>query len=210
LQPLEGALAKLGYIGYVDVNCIIDENGTPWPLEFTMRPGWPTFNIQQAVHEGDTVQWLHDLWHGKDARNWVMNAVAAGVVVSIPDYPYSHLTRKEVIGVPIYGIDQETWPHVHPCETMMGTAPQQIQGKFVDVPMMVTAGDYVLVMSATEADVKSACALTYRRLETLNMPNSPMYRTDIGQRLKKQLPKLQAMGYATGLEFSIPPRSLSA
>ena len=210
LQPLEQALHAIEYVGYIDVNCIIADNGVPWPLEFTMRPGWPTFNIQQAVHDGDSVQWLADLWHGKDARNWVMNGIAAGVVVSIPDYPYSHLTRKEVVGVPLYGIEETSWQHIHPCEMMMGIAPQQLKGKFVEVPMMVTAGDYVMVMSGTGHDVKTATDSVYRRLKTLNMPNSPMYRTDIGRRLKKQLPLLQAMGYATGMEFSTPLLSLSA
>jgi phosphoribosylamine--glycine ligase len=210
LAPLAEALEKTGYCGYVDVNCIIDEKGTPWPLEFTMRPGWPTFNIQQALHEGDHVQWLMDLWNGKDARNWTMNTVATGVVVSIPDYPYSHLTRKEVTGVPIYGVKPDLWKHVHPCEMMMGSAPQQIRGSFADVPMMVTAGDYVLVMSGTEHDVKTSSDLVYRRLKTLMLPNSPMYRTDIGHRLRKQLPELQAMGYATGLEFSTPALSSNA
>ena len=210
LQPLEDALARVGYVGYVDVNCIIDDAGTPWPLEFTMRPGWPTFNIQMALHEGDHAQWLMDLWAGKDPRNWRMNDVAAGVVVSIPDYPYSHLTRKEVTGVPLYGLDQGILPHVHPCELMMGTAPKKIGGKILDVPMMVTAGDYVMVMSGTGPDVKQATDAVYRRLSKFSMPNSPMYRTDIGRRLKKQLPLLQAKGYASGMEFSMPLRSSSA
>jgi len=210
LQPLESALEKVGYCGYIDVNCIIDERGVPWPLEFTMRPGWPTLNIQMACHEGDCADWLMDLWNGKDARNWVMNAVAAGVVVSIPDYPYSHATKKEVVGVPIYGLQPETLEHVHFCQAMMGTGPKKIRDQFLDVPMITTAGDYVLVMSGTGHDVKSATDAVYRRLKTLSLPNSPMYRTDIGQRLKKQLPLLQAQGYAAGMEFSTPLLSLSA
>ena len=210
LAPLEEALARVAYVGYVDVNCIIDDAGTPWPLEFTMRPGWPTFCIQMALHDGDHAQWLMDLWNGKDARNWVMNSVAAGVVVSIPDYPYSHVTRKEVTGVPVYGIRSEDWEHVHPCQMMMGTAPKKVRDHFVDIPMLVTAGDYVLVMSGTGPDVKSATDSVYRRLDRLVVPNSPMYRTDIGRRLRKQLPLLQAKGYATAMEFSAPPRSLSA
>jgi phosphoribosylamine--glycine ligase len=208
LQPLQGALQRIGYVGYVDINCIIDDAGTPWPLEFTMRPGWPTFNIQMALHDGDHAQWLLDLWNGKDARNWRMNEVAAGVVVSIPDYPYSHATKREVTGVPVYGV--EDWEHVHPCQMMLGSAPQKFLKKFVDSPMIVTAGDYVLVMSGTGPDVKSATDSVYRRLDKLVVPNSPMYRTDIGRRLRKQLPLLQAKGYATGMEFSTPLRSLSA
>lgn len=210
LAPLEGALRQVGYCGYVDVNCIIDDKGTPWPLEFTMRPGWPTFNIQMALHKGDYAEWLMNLYQGKDARNWVMNAVAVGVVVSIPDYPYSHMTRKEVTGVPVYGIERDDWEHVHPCEMMMGFAPRKVAGKFADVPMLVTAGDYVMVMSATGVDVKEATSTIYRRLKKLVVPNSPMYRTDIGQRLKKQLPDLQKMGYAADMAYSMPPLSLSA
>ena len=210
LQPLEEALARVDYVGYVDVNCIIDEKGTPWPLEFTMRPGWPTFNIQQAVHEGDCAEWLMDLLTTRESRNWRMNEIAAGVVMSIPDYPYSQMTRKEVTGVPVYGVIPDMMEHVHFCEAMMAEAPRKIRDQFVDVPMICTAGDYVLVMSATGYDVKSATEAAYRRLKTLAVPNSPMYRTDIGRRLKRQLPVLQAKGYATGMAYSTAQLALSA
>ena len=207
LAPLADQLLRAGYVGYVDVNCIIADDGTPWPLEFTMRPGWPTFNIQQALHKGDPVEWLLDLWNGKDAKTFDLENVAAGVVVSMPDYPYSHATRKEVVGIPIYGLDPEAWSHVHPCEMMMGSAPME-QPPYADLPMMVTAGDYVLVMSATGQDVQSATKAAYRRLDKLSLPNSPMWRTDIGRRLRRQLPELHRMGYATSLEFStIAPSS---
>jgi phosphoribosylamine--glycine ligase len=202
LKPLEEALERIGYVGYIDVNCIIDEKGCPWPLEFTMRPGWPTFNIQQALHEGDSVEWLHDLALGKDARHVTLDCPALGVVLSVPDYPYSHITRKEVVGTPIYGLTEGIWPNLHPCEMMMGEAPCDCGGQILTVPLPVTAGDYVLVVSAVGDTVLNAKEKAYRRLKRLSVPNSPMYRTDIGDRLGKQLPKLQAMGYATGLRFS--------
>lgn len=204
LAPLSQALERIGYVGYIDVNCIIDEKGTPWPLEFTMRPGWPTFNIQQALHEGDSVEWLYELANGRDARNVTLDCPALGVVLSVPDYPYSHLTRKEVVGTPIYGITEGMWPNLHPCEMMMGEAPCDCGGDIITVPMPVTAGDYVLVVSAVGDTVRNAKEKAYRRLKRLTVPNSPMYRTDIGDRLGKQLPKLQALGYATGLKFSEP------
>ena len=200
LAPLADQLLRAGYVGYVDVNCIIADDGTPWPLEFTMRPGWPTFNIQQALHKGDPVEWLLDLWNGKDAKTFDLENVAAGVVVSMPDYPYSHATRKEVVGIPIYGLDPEAWSHVHPCEMMMGSAPME-QPPYADLPMMVTAGDYVLVMSGVGQTVQESAKTTYKRLDKLSLPNSPMWRTDIGKRLQKQLPELHRMGYATGLDY---------
>lgn len=201
LAPLEEALEELCYVGYVDVNCIIDDKGTPWPLEFTMRPGWPTFNIQLALHEGDCVEWLKDLAEGKDNKSFRMDEIAIGVVLSIPDYPYSHLTRKEVVGVPIYGLTNRLWPHVHMCEMMMSEAPTEVDGRIITVPTPATAGDYVLVMTATGSTVRSAKQLVYRRLENLTVPNSPMWRTDIGERLSKQLPQIQTHGYAMKMEY---------
>ena len=202
LEPLTDTLAAMNYCGYIDVNCIIDDSGQPWPLEFTMRPGWPTFNIQQELHTGDCVEWLYDLSQGKDARNILMDTIALGVVLSVPDYPYSHLTRKEVIGSPIYGLTPQLEKHVHFCEVMSGKAPVDRGGEIVEESLPVTAGDYVLVMTATGSDVYSAKTTAYRRLKRLTLPNSPMWRTDIGDRLSKQLPKIQAKGFATGMAFS--------
>ena len=201
LQPLEDALANAGYIGYIDVNCIIDDKGTPLPLEFTMRPGWPTFNIQQALHKGDPAEWLLDLSEGVDARNLVLDEIAVGVVLSIPDYPYSHLTRKEVNGVPLYGVTPAMMPSLHLCEMQMGEAPHQVKDQVLTKPCYVTAGDYVLVSSGVGETITEAKKLAYGHLKKISLPNSPMYRTDIGNRLKKQLPLLQSMGYALKMQF---------
>lgn len=201
LSPLIKPLQRLGYVGYIDVNCLIDDKGQPWPLEFTMRPGWPTMNIQLALHNGDSVQWLMDLANGKDAKNFSQNSIAIGVVLSVPDYPYSHLTRKEVVGIPIYGTTPSLWEHIHPCQMMMEDRPCEVAGGVKTLPMPCTAGDYVLVMTATGETITQARQSVYRRLKRLKVPNSPMWRTDIGVRLSKQLPELQKHGYAKGMEF---------
>jgi hypothetical protein len=86
---------------------------------------------------------------------------------------------------------------------MEGEAPDQETLKPVRMP--VTAGDYILVMSGTGATVKAAKDLVYKRIKKVSIPNSPMYRTDIGDRLAKQLPPLQANGYAIGMEFRSKP-----
>ena len=203
LEPLEDELASQGYVGYIDVNTIIDKHGQPWPLEFTMRPGWPTFNIQQALHEGDPVEWLLDLAQGRDARVARLNEIAIGVVLSVPDYPYSHLTKKEVAGTPIYGLTPALSTHVHYCEMMQAEAPCQVGDQILNLTMPVTAGDYVLVVSATGANVREAKRRVYSRLDRLTVPNSPMWRTDIGDRLGKQLPTIQEHGFAKGMVYSI-------
>ena len=65
-------------------------------------------------------EWLLDLANGKDARTILYVRLAVGVVLSIPDYPYSHLTRKEVVGVPVYGLTESLWRHFHPCAMKLG------------------------------------------------------------------------------------------
>ena len=201
LSPLTSFLSRAKYVGYVDVNCILDEGGTPWPLEFTMRPGWPTFQIQQALLDGDPLTWLYNLATGKASAPFRFDEVAIGAILSVPDYPYSHLTRKEVIGIPIYGITPALRPHLHFCEIMMGEAPIARGETIQSERMPVTAGDYVLLATATHETVSGSREALYRRLNRLLVPNSPMWRTDIGTRLAKELPTIQAMGFATGMQY---------
>lgn len=203
LMPLTAELERVGYVGDIDINCIIDEKGHPWPLEFTCRLGWPAFHLQVALQQGDPAEWLLDLATGKDSRSFLHDKIAVGVVMSIPDYPYSHLTRKEVVGVPVYGMTPSLWKHWHPCQMMLGKeVPNVVDGHHVKMPMPVTAGDYVGVMTAVSDTIKDAALTCYRRLEKLTVPNSPMYRTDIGKKLAKQLPLLQKFGYAEGMVYS--------
>lgn len=201
LKPLTSQLRRLGYIGYVDVNCMIDERGRPWPLEFTMRPGWPTFQIQSPLVEGDPLEWLYRLAKGEKVSCFRHDEIAIGAVLSVPDYPYSHQTRKEVVGIPVYGITPGLRPHVQFCEMMQGSAPLAIGDRIETKPIPVTAGDYVLTMTATAPTVREARSTLYRRLNRLLVPNSPMWRTDIGSRLAKELPGIQAMGFATGMRY---------
>lgn len=209
LKPLSRQLEKSGYIGDIAVNCIIDEKGHPWPLEFTMRLGWPAFQLQCALLRGDPIQWLYDLATGKDSKPFFLDQLAIGVVLSVPDYPYSHATRKEVVGIPLFGVTPGLMKHLHPCEMMVGDCLNEVAGSLVKMPTPMTAGDYVLVMTATGLTVQDTRAKVYRRLDRIRskMPGSPMYRTDIGLRLSKQLPTLQSKGYATGMKFSDLPTS---
>jgi phosphoribosylamine--glycine ligase len=202
LYPIEPYLKKIGYVGYIDNNCIIDDKGHPWPMEWTMRDGWPLrHNVIAQMKVGDPAQWMLDLLHGKDTIDFVDKQVCISVVMAIPDFPYSRLTNKEVCGIPVYGAANDS-EHIHPCEIMMGEAPVDCGGKIVTMPHWVTAGDYVLVCTGTGDTISAARRSAYSAIKKVKVPNSPFYRTDIGHgRLIKQLPKLHAMGYGLGLEM---------
>ena len=43
---MEAKLAAERYVGYIDINCIVNNNGI-YPLEFTARFGYPAISIQR-------------------------------------------------------------------------------------------------------------------------------------------------------------------
>lgn len=196
--PLEEQLHKIGYVGYVDVNCIIDEDG-PWPLEFTLRDGCPVRYNMTALRRSDPAQYMLDLIEGRDTQDF-HDDVSVSVVVSIPHYPVSDLTAKEVQGFPLYNLGDDD--NVHLVEVMQGVAPTLVGSKVVDLPCIVTSSDYVYVATGRGQTITGARRSAYSTIKRIKIPNSPQYRTDIGSgRFKQQLPIIQASGYAKGLSY---------
>lgn len=200
LKPFTRMLERLDYTGFIDIAGMVDEKGEFWPFEFTMRPGWPTFHNQMATHEGDPAQWMVDLLMGKDTLQVKENVACVSLVLAIPDWPYSHLTNKEVSGIPIYHADDSE--HIHLSSVMLGDAPMQIGDKVVEMQSYVTCGDYVMVVTGTGETVTGARKSAYAAIQKVKIPSSPFWRTDIGRgRLVKDLPLLQKHGFATGFSF---------
>ena len=86
---------------------------------------------------------------------------------------------------------------------MMGNAPSKIGEEDYHQTMRRHCWRLRSCRLAPSGDTVFAAKQTcYRRLKQINLPNSPMWRTDIGDRLAKQLPKLQDHGFAAGMSFS--------
>lgn len=199
LFPLEDDLVKLGHLGDIDVNCIIDEAGKAWPLEFTSRLGWPAANIMWACHKGDPVQWMLDACNGEDTLE-VSPQVACGVVLSQPDYPYSKKTKAETDGIPIYGVTDKNQQYLAPQSVKIVPQPVMDGDSLTEKPTWTTTGDYIAVVTGMGKTVKKAMERAYGTVEELYVADG-MYRDDIGESLEKKLPKLHKLGYATEFEF---------
>lgn len=200
LRPCEDYLAKIGYVGYVDMNCMVDEDGTPWPLEFTCRPGWPHFNIASSLHEGDPVEWMADALEGKDTLECCED-VAVGVVLATGDYPWNLVEEREYRDWPIRGITGRLMPNLWLNDVKIGPAPVEVDGEIKTKQTYVTTGTYVMIVTGHGDSVKDAQAMANTVAEKVWWPRHTTRRTDIGDRLEKDLPKLQAFGYADGLSF---------
>lgn len=197
LDPLEGYLQSLGHIGDVDVNCIVDDEGKAWPLEFTCRLGWPAFYIMTSQHE-EPCQWMLDALNGKDTLT-VHEGVYIGVVLTHGRFPFNGGSKSDVTGIPIEGITDGIWPQIHLADAMAGKGVEMKGDKPVEKDMIVTAGEYVMCVTGSGETVRKARKDVYAVAERISFPDYNC-RDDVGEDFVKDLPELQAHGYATDVE----------
>jgi phosphoribosylamine---glycine ligase len=199
LDPIEKDLVKMGHLGDMDLNCIVDEKGKVWPLEFTNRPGWPAFNIMLEQHKGDPAQWMKDAIVGKRSLS-VSYDVAVGIVITQPDFPYGKRPPEELEGIPIYGINKGNQKHIYPQEVKIETHPDMEGDKVVNRPVWTTAGSYIAVVVGSGGTVKTASDRAYKTVKELSIPDM-IVRTDVGEGLKEDLPKLQKHGFSLEVKY---------
>lgn len=87
LLKMEPVLASEGYVGYIDVNCIVNNHGI-YPLEFTSRFGYPTISIQQAGMLTPIGQFFLDLADGNDPKLKTRSGFQIGVRIVVPPFPF--------------------------------------------------------------------------------------------------------------------------
>lgn len=203
LEPVTDVLHKLNYVGYVDVNCIITKDGRPIPLEFTVRWGEPHYNLCQALHKGDPAQWMLDLLRGRDTLKCSTD-ICIGIVLAMRDYPWDNLPPEQSEGHPIRGITPRNRDSVYLTSVCMGIAPCEVKGAIKDAETFVTAGCYVMTVTGMGKTVMKAWESAETVAEEINWPPHMTRRTDIGWRLEKDIPELQKLGYAKGLDYGKP------
>jgi phosphoribosylamine---glycine ligase len=200
LKPLTNALHALHFNGNVDVSCMIDEKGQPWPLEFTMRLGWPAFYLNSHLHKGDPAEWMHALLYGEDKLK-VSYEHCIGVCVVGPTFPHCHVPHEEVEGVPIFGINPKNVRDIHFVEVMAGEEEVYEEDSWAMRHLFVTAGEWPLVVVTSGSSVRDAADRAYARIGELKIPNSPTWRPDIGKRLEEDLPALKKLGFCKSWEY---------
>ena len=188
LAPLVPLLREGGYCGYINVNLMANADGL-WPLEFTSRFGYPGFAICAALHTDpwDTV--LRRLLRQGPGSNFGTRAgFAAGVVLTVPPFPYRQGCAELSRGLPIF---------VQPA--LDGNARDALA--FAEVEsingQLVTSGatGYLGVATGTGRSVAAANRAALAVARRVLVPNL-RYRTDIGARLVGgELAQLRAWGW---------------
>jgi phosphoribosylamine--glycine ligase len=190
LRRLAPLLRESGYMGYINLNTIVNERGI-FPLELTCRFGYPGFAILDALHAQGWAEIFMQLVAGKDTTLRTHDGYAVCVVLTVPTFPYYHGYEQLSKGAPVL------FRH-----TMTPADREQLH--FAEVCMegqqLVTAGSigYVMVVTGRGATVEAARADAYARCEKVVIPNM-RYRLDIGEQfLVRDRAEMRRLGLIPG------------
>jgi len=184
LKKMESKLAEEGYVGYIDLNCIVNNYGI-YPLEWTSRFGYPTINIQ---HEGMLMfigDFFYELAQGNKPKLRVKSGFQIGVRIVVPPFPY---TDKETFEVKskdsIIYFKKPNYDGVHIEDV-----------KVVNDEWLVTGtSGVVLIVCGCGQTMRQAQNQAYSRIRNILIPNM-YYRKDIGDRWFEDSDKLHNWGY---------------
>ena len=184
LLKMEPKLAEEGYVGYIDVNCIVNNNGI-YPLEFTSRFGYPTISIQQEGMITPIGQFFWDLANGNDPKLKVKSGFQIGVRIVVPPFPFDDEATFESFsknGAIVFKKPAQDEVHIEDVK--------QVNGQW----LVAGTSGVVLIVVGLGQTMKQAQAQVYSRIKNILIPNM-YYRTDIGDRWYEDGDKLHNWRY---------------
>ena len=184
LKKMEAKLAEERYVGYVDLNCIVNANGI-YPLEFTARFGYPTIFIQQEGMTTPIGEFFHDLAAGTIDRFKAKSGFQVGVRVIVPPYPFDdeetfHSLSKNAVIIFRKPVAEEV--HIEDVK--------RVQGQW----LVAGTSGVVLTVVGLGSTMKQAQQQAYARIKNILIPNM-YYRDDIGDRWTEDSDRLHNWGY---------------
>ena len=188
LKKMEARLSEEGYVGYMDVNCIVNAQGI-YPLEFTSRFGYPTISIQQEGISVPMHEFLYGMASGTLTEFKTKRGFQLGVRIVMPPFPFNDevihntYTKDAVIMFKKKNLDG-----IHIEDVKLVKDEWVIAGK----------SGVVMVVVGTGQTMKQAQAQAYSRISNIMIPGM-YFRNDIGDRWFEDADRLHAWGYLRSL-----------
>ncbi len=186
LEKMKPGLIESGYIGYADINCIVNGKGI-YPLEFTTRFGYPTISIQLEGILTPTGEWLYKLVNGEQFELKTKKGFQIGVRVLVP----THLVSSK---------DKDTIEMYHDLPILF-KKPDNLEGIHIEdikiedgVWRIAGTSGCLIVVTGSGTTVNEARQQTYTRIKNIMVQNM-FYRTDIGLKWNTDSDRLQTWGY---------------
>jgi phosphoribosylamine--glycine ligase len=184
LRKMEEKLREEGYVGYIDLNCIVNAQGI-YPLEFTARFGYPTISIQQEGLTTPMGELLATMARGEKIELKARSGFQVGVRIVVPPFPFDDPKTFEANSeerVIIFRKPDYAGVHIEDVKL--------VNGEWV---ITGTSG-VVLIVIGMGNTMRRAQAQAYNRIGNIMIPNM-YYRTDIGDRWFEDHDRLHNWGY---------------
>ncbi len=184
LAKLRDKLAEEGYVGYMDVNCIVNGQGI-YPLEFTARFGYPTISIQSDGISMPMGEFFHGMASGSLSRFKTRSGFQIGLRIVVPPFPYDDpktFNANSKDRVIIFRKPNRDGIHIEDV--------REVNGEW----LITGNSGVVLIVTGLGPSVKQAQAQAYQRVRNVLIPNM-YYRTDIGDRWFEDHDRLHTWGY---------------
>lgn len=190
LSKLRDYLRHIHFHGDVDINCIVNEEGV-FPLELTMRFGFPALQLQCALSQSPWGEFLKAVADGKQYDfKYRKGQCGVIVLVAVPPFPYAVPGRdNKSIGLDIFfkgELTDEERNHIHFEEvSKTRNGGYRVSGNT----------GFVLHVSGVGASAEEARKHVYALIDKIVIPKM-FYRTDIGEKfIKEDKKKLQQWGW---------------
>jgi len=184
LLRMKDRLAASGYVGYIDINCIVNSRGI-YPLEFTSRFGYPHVSIMMEGVLSEWAEFLHGIAKGEKPEFRVKRAFEVGVVVAVPPFPFDDPKAfKKYSEEASIIFKKPAYEGVHLGDVKLVEGDWRLAGN----------SGYALVITGSGTTMSEARSAAYNRMKNIIIPNM-FYRTDIGMRWTEDSDRLTMWGY---------------
>lgn len=184
IMRLEPILRAARYVGPVDINTIIDKKGTPWGIEWTMRPGYAAFQGLTLLINGDLGEQLYQLGKGALDRFEISpDELSLVVNVSVPPYPAYHIAHEKA------GLPLDPMILADPIQNML--ADVRVDN---GVPKLAGVDGLVMAVGSTGKSVSDMRRTLLDKIKEYEIPDA-QYRDDVCNRYFDVVGELARLGY---------------
>lgn len=185
LKKMEQRLRRERFVGYIDINCIVNSNGI-YPLEFTSRFGYPTISIQQEGVLLPISELLYKLAEGSITRFRARSGFQVGVRVVVPPFPYKDkqtFDSSSKDAVVLFKTSSREGIHIEDVRLLN------------DEWLVTGTSGVALIVCGIGPTMKQAQRQAYNRVKNVMIPNM-YFREDIGDRWNEEdSDRLHSWGY---------------
>lgn len=179
LSKLKGYLHKIGFRGDIDINCILNDEGIH-PLEITARFGFPSTQLQSALHISPWGEFLKAVADGNPYNLQYHTGFGVVILLAAPPFPYLAISKKYSLqGVTVFfkeKLSSDELNHIHYEEV----------SKRKDGSLFISGKNgFVLHVSGVGKTLEDARKQAYSLIEKIIVPKK-FYRTDIGEKFLRQ------------------------